>query len=303
MSWKKFKNVKVSKSSVTLIKRRYSVTSDILSFQLCARQYGQFAVRGYAPAHAVQVFFGTIIHQVLDRAHAHFKGLFDSTTTGKIPTNNDIDKYYNQIEAGLKARGIRALNKDMSDIASELIKRFNKIEGPNLYPRVRDTEHRIQSDQGNYILHGVVDVLVDPTIGDPLPSQMEIWDYKATKFPGNDLKRRERFEFQMLVYAELYRIKNGSYPAKAILYFVNELAGDPQPTVRPANALYEVELDKVRIKEALKSFKLTVKDIEKCTLDNVWLPPLRRSTPGKETCDICDIRWSCPSVKYEMRYP
>lgn len=303
MSWKRFSKIKVPKSSPSMVKKRYSVTSDILSFQLCARQYGQFAARGYTPAHSVQIFFGTIIHQVLDRAHAHFKGLFDLSTKGKLPTNSDIDSFYNQVEAGLKSRGIRALNINMRNLALELIKRFNKIEGPHLYPMVKDTEHRIQNDQGGYILHGVVDVLVDPSIGQPSPGQMEIWDYKASKFPSADLMKRERYEFQMLVYSELYRIKNGSYPARAILYFMNELAGDPEPTSRPANALFEVHLEKTLIKRALKAFDITVNDIEKCYKTNRWAAPSTDKLPGKETCDICDIRWSCPSVKYEMRYP
>lgn len=303
MFWRQFKDLKIPVTPTTNLKRRYSVTSDILSFQLCPRQYGHFSVRGYVPAHSVQVFFGTIIHQVLDRAHAHFKGLYDSSTKGKIPTDKDIDQYYNQVESSLKSHGIRALNKSMSDLARELTKRFNRIEGPNLYPFVKDTEHRIQSDQGKFLLHGVVDVLVDPSINDPRPDQMEIWDYKASTFPSANDKKRERYEFQMLVYAELYRIKNGTYPAKSVLYFMNELRGEPPPGSRPANAFYEVHMDKNQIKKALKSFELTVDKIENCYLKKQWSAPSRKNTPGKETCDICDIRWSCPSVNYEMRYP
>jgi putative RecB family exonuclease len=285
-----------------MIKRRYSVTTDILSFLLCPRQYGHFSVRGYIPANALQEFFGTIIHRVLDRAHGHFKGLLDSSTKGKLPTDQDIDQYFDEVQRALKARGIRAFVRE-SDLARELVKRFNTIEGPTLYPRVKDTEHRIQDDQGSYILHGVVDVLVNPAVKNPRPDQMEIWDYKASRLPGADVQRRQRFEFQMLVYAELYRARNGTYPAKAILYFLNELAGTPVPSSRPANALYEVSLDPKRIQQALKLFGTTVQEIERCHDSDQWPPPPPKQTPGKETCDICDIRWSCPSVKYEMRYP
>jgi putative RecB family exonuclease len=301
MSWQRFQGVKVPAPEPKLIKRRYSVTADIVSFQLCPRQYGHFAVRGYVPANAVQAFFGTVIHQVLDRAHAHFKGMLDPFTKGKLPTDQDIDRYFDDVQRALKARGVRAFI-DESNLARELVKRFNRLEGPTLYPCVKDTEHRIQNDQGQYILHGVVDVLVNPALKNPKPDQMEIWDYKASKFPGADLQKRQRFEFQMLVYAELYRARNGVYPAKAILYFMNELAGPP-PTSRPANALYEVRLDKQRIKQALDEFATTVQQIELCHLSDQWKAPPAKKTPGKETCDICDIRWSCPSVKYDMRYP
>lgn len=303
MSWERFKGLQIPPPQPPQIKRRYSVTGDILSFQLCPRQYGHFAVRGYVQAHAVQEFFGTIIHQVLDRAHAHFKGLNDPSTTGTFPSDQDIDVYFNEVEQALRIRGLPPLNKEMSDFARELVKRFNKVEGPALYPQVKDTEHRIQNDQDQYILHGVVDVLVNPSIGNPRPDQMEIWDYKATKFPAANMVKRERAEFQMLVYAELYRARNGVYPARAVLYFMNELAGDPPPKFRPANALYAVPLDKKRIEQALQDFGTTVQEIEQCYISNRWLAPPRGKTPGKETCDICDIRWSCPSVNYEMRYP
>jgi len=302
MTWQRFKKLKVLPKAPPLVKRRYSVTTDIVSFQLCPRQYGHFAVRGYVSANALQEFFGTIVHQVLDRAHAHFKGLLDPSTKGKLPNDQDIDRYFEDVQRALKARGIRAFVRE-SDLARELVKRFNRIEGPTLYPRVKDTEHRIQDDQGSYILHGVVDVLVNPAVKNPTPGQMEIWDYKASRFPGADLQRRQRFEFQMLVYAELYRARNGVYPAKAVLYFLNELAGTPVPTSRPANALYEVTLDPKRIKQALQDFATTVKEIERCHDSDKWSPPPPKQTPGKETCDLCDIRWSCPSVKYDMRYP
>lgn len=303
MPWRRYQNLQVPPPRPPVIKRRYSVTSDILSYQLCPRQYGYFAVHGYEPAHAVQIFFGTITHQVLDRAHAHYRGLIDPATVGQLPSDADIDRYYNEVERALRARGIKALNRELSELARTLVKRFNQIEGPNLYPRVRDTEHRIQADQGNYILHGVVDVLADPAIGDPTPDQMEIWDYKGSRFPGDDTRKRQRYEFQMLVYAELYRRRNGVYPAKAILYFMNELGGDPAPVTRPANALYEVQIDPTNIQQAIDDFAQTVQDVEQCHAMDQWQPPSPNRTPCKETCDICDIRWSCPSVNYQMRYP
>jgi putative RecB family exonuclease len=55
--------------------------------------------------------------------------------------------------------------------AREILKTFNAIEGPDLYPRVLDTEYRLESDRNNYVLRGVVDVLAGDESGDP-----EIWD-------------------------------------------------------------------------------------------------------------------------------
>lgn len=305
MSWQHFQTVKIpsSESESAPIKRRYSVTADVRSFQRCPRQYGYFTVKGYEPAHTVQIYYGQIIHQVLDRAHAHYRGLIDPSIQGQLPTDADIERYFDEVDSALKARGIRAVRKAERDAALRRLKLFNQIEGPQLYPRVRDTEHRLQSDRGDYLLHGTVDVLAD----DPnwLPGMgAEIWDYKGSQRPKKRSDNR-RNAFQMLVYAELYRERNGVPPTKAILYFLGELDASQSSLTRPPNALVEIPLRPQRIQTALQDFADTVSEIETCWTDDNWPAPQPGQEPDQQTCDICDIRWNCPAVsrRYPMRYP
>ena len=306
MAWQNFQGLKVPMSQSASLKRRYSVTADVLSFQRCSRQYGHFAVRGYEPAHTVQIYYGMLIHQVLDRAHAHYKGFIDSTTRGTIPTDQDIERYFDEVDNALRARGISSVrafrHADERKAALRRLKLFNQIEGPTLYPRVRDTEHRLQSDRGDYLLHGTVDVLAD--VPNWLPRmKAEIWDYKGGKRPALYSQNFHRYEFQMLVYAELYRERNGDYPEKAVLYFLGELDAVEGSSARPPEALVKVPLDLQRIKMALEEFNETVTMIESCKLNANW--PAPKIGPDDETCDICDIRWNCPATtdQYPMRYP
>jgi putative RecB family exonuclease len=113
------------------------------------------------------------------------------------------------------------------------------------------------------------------------------------------------YEYQMYVYAELYRARNGVYPAKAVLYFLNELSDGPRPSVRPYGALYEVPLDAEHIREAMSNFEATVQAIEESLRLHSWEVPSAAHDPGDETCDICDIRWSCSlkGGRYPRRYP
>lgn len=116
----------------------------------------------------------------------------------------------------------------------------------------------------------------------------------------------QRYRFQMQVYAELYKRNTGRAPAKAILYFLNELAPDPEPTTRPVNAVMEVDIDPNEVNEALRSFGQTVKDIESCKAARKWADP--SDAPSEETCDACDLRWSCDAAaklgrKYPLSYP
>jgi PD-(D/E)XK nuclease superfamily len=300
--WQNFQSLQVPFNPPALSRRRYSVTADILSYQQCSLQYGAFAVRRYEPALVVQLFYGTIIHQVLDRAHAHYRGEL-GVPPGNLPTDSDIDNYFTQVENALIAHRIRAV-QSVRDQAKNILKRFNSLEGPTLYPRIIDTECRLQANQGQYILHGNVDVLVaSNAVGG---NAVEIWDYKGANRPSVGDPDYQRYVFQMQVYADLYRQKTGTAPAKAILYFLNELAGDPLPTNRPVNALLEVNLDPPAVLQALQSFGQTVQQIEACRATRNWPNPT--VPPPEKTCSACDLRWNCNAAVgfdrvFQLIYP
>ncbi len=297
-----FQSLRLQKSTPVPVRRRYSVTSDILAYQQCSIQYGAYAVRRYEPALVVQLFYGTIVHQVLDRAHAHFRGEL-GVPPGTIPSDADIQNYFTEVENALKARRIRAVS-NVREQALRVLQRFNALEGPDLYPRILDTECLLQADQQNYILHGNVDVLAHSDV--PNGDQVEIWDYKGSTRLSKGNPEYQRYVFQLQVYADLYRRKTGQTPTKAILYFLNELAPDPPPQTRPINALLEVNLDPSAVQQALQSFGQTVQQIESCRSSRIWPDPVE--DPSEATCDACDLRWKCPAAaklgrKYPLVYP
>jgi len=302
-----YKDLNLKQIPAAKIKRAYSVTADVLSYKRCPRLYASQAERGFSPAQPSQRYVGTVIHQVLDRAHLHYSGRINALTANQIPTDNDIEMYFNQVDSALRAHGVRPFNNELASYVLSLLKRFNRIEGADLYPRVKDTEHKLQSDRGEYILHGVVDVLVSSAPSDI--NSVEIWDYKGSKRPKEDTKFGktilEDYTFQMLVYASLFKLRNGFYPVKGVIYFLGELAGNTVNS-RPASAILEVSLNEERMVEALRNFDNTVNDIESSRVNNSWLPPKDgHETAGIETCAACDIRSSCPiEVKsYPHRIP
>jgi putative RecB family exonuclease len=300
--WQNFQSLQVGHNPPAQGRRRYSVTADILAYQQCSIQYGAFAARRYEPALVVQLFYGTVIHQVLDRAHAHYHGEL-GVPAGTLPSDADIDAYFTEVENALKSRRIRAV-QSVKDQAKTSLTRFNSLEGPTLYPRIIDTECRLQADQGQFILHGNVDVLVSSPTG--TGNDVEIWDYKGAYKPSLNDPDYQRYVFQMQVYADLYRQKTDQTPTKAILYFLNELAGTPAPTTRPVNALLEVNLDPVAVQQALQSFGQTVQQIETCRVIRNWPDPT--VAPTLTTCNACDLRWNCTAAanfgrQYPMLFP
>ena len=176
----KTQSVRLKTLSWKHLEAKQTEEADILAYQQCSLQYGAFAVRRYEPALVVQLFYGTIIHQVLDRAHAHYRGEL-GVPPGTLPTDVDIDNYFTQVENALIARRIRAV-QSVREQAKNILKRFNSLEGPTLYPRIIDTECRLQADQGQFILHGNVDVLVTSDVGGG--DAVEIWDYKGANRPS-----------------------------------------------------------------------------------------------------------------------
>jgi putative RecB family exonuclease len=148
--------------------------------------------------------------------------------------------------------------------------------------------------------------------------EAEIWDYKGTDMPPLSSDALRDYEWQMSVYAELYRAKTGRHPARAVLYFLNELKGkdgDPPVTVRPVRAVHVVDFRRLGVepdgtptlvKQGLGAFDLTAADIMACKTTRRWDPPAPGDMPDEKTCDICDIRWNCsghPKGKYKPRLP
>src|SRR5947209_12021733 len=112
----------------------------------------------------------------------------------------------------------------------------------------------------------------------------------------------------MLVYAELYRLRTGTFPARAIVYFMNELEGVSRQKGRPQSATLDVNITDERVSEALVRFDADAHAIMKHRVDGNW--PLPSAPPDTDTCNVCDVRYSCPTMNppgteptYRIRNP
>lgn len=264
----------------TDLKRRYSITGDVLAYRRCKRQYGYYTDLDFIPNHVTQLFFGRVVHETLDRAHRHYAGELDQSTKNDVPSDDDIERYFTEVAEALKSRNIYPMTEEAEETALKYIQRFNRREGAALYPRVIDTEHRLQSNRNQFVLEGVVDVLT----GDG--SEREIWDYKAGKRPdeGGEL---DDYRAQLNTYAELYRYGTGTYPDRGVIYFLGE--------EDPDDARFELTFEDDRVEDALAAFEQTVEDIERDRNAQNWYNITEKEAPSAETCTECDIRWSCPA--------
>lgn len=262
------------------LKRRYSITGDVLSYRRCKRQYGYYTDLDFAPNHVTQLFFGRVVHETLDRAHRHYAGEVEGASRGDIPSDDDIERYFREVAEALKARNIYPMSTDAEDKALEYIQRFNEREGAELYPRVVDTEHKLQSNRDEFILEGIVDVLIGDDDG------REVWDYKAGQRPpeGPEL---DDYREQLNTYAELYRYNEGSYPDRGVIYFLGE--------ADRSDARFEMEFEPGTVEDSLAAFEQTVEQIEVDRVEKNWYDISPDDVPSDGTCAECDVRWSCPA--------
>ncbi len=263
------------------LKRRYSITGDVLAYRRCKRQYGYYNELDFAPNHVTQLFFGRVVHETLDRAHRHYAGEVDKADGGSIPTDHEISTYFREVSEALRARNIYPMSEEAEDTALSYIQRFNRKEGERLYPRVVDTEHRLQSNREEFVLEGVVDVLA----GDDVDGY-EIWDYKAGQRPDGT-RELDDYQAQLNTYAELYRYQQGEYPERGVIYFLGEEKQD--------DAIFELTFQEGSVESSLSAFEATVEDIEKDRSAGNWFDITPTDAPSKGTCSECDIRWNCPA--------
>ena len=286
--------------------RRFSTTGDILSYKRCRKQYGYFGVRGFASATATQMYFGTLIHDVMDRINRNYQ------LYGLLPSLSEIEIMVEEGHELLFRSGIKAYNiKAQKDLAVKQIDRFVQMIGPCFFPHVTQTEYRLertlQTKTGlDYVLTGVVDVLagaVSHSLGLPIktsPNDVEIWDYKSGRAPEKNSEVMQDYNYQLHVYAELYCQQTGTYPSRCALVFMGELGDDKiwkkrgRKVTDFSDLIYHITPHTKNIKDAMQDFQQTVENIENERVkpyEKQWQTP--KHSVDDQTCDACDLRYGC----------
>ncbi|MDY0247276.1 MAG: PD-(D/E)XK nuclease family protein [Methanosarcina mazei] len=243
---RKFEGLDVKGRSVPTDSESFSLTADVLSFRRCSRQYHLLRESNFPPPNATQLYFGTVVHQTLDMAHAHY----DETKI--IPSNQDVYSFFRAVEDGLFKTGVKPFRMgpkngamtgpndgDLSyeelsakigpERASAFVKvrLFNNIFGKELYPSIIDTECRLDLNMKDYTMTGTVDVLKRDQ------DNIEIWDYKsyessifAPDKDGNISKEGKDAIMQMRIYCNMYENRTKEKLSKAVVVCIGDL--DPK---------------------------------------------------------------------------
>jgi hypothetical protein len=286
--------------------RKYSITSDILSFKRCKKQYGYFTVRGFVSATATQRFFGTLVHDVLDSINRDYK------LTKELPSRQEIKDKLDKAHQRLRASGVRAYNEARQvEKAERMISNFVELVGHPFFSNITKTEYELKNVMKtpnglDYMIGGVVDILAGAASHDlglldnAQSDDVEIWDYKS----GNRNSSKEflkDYQYQMMVYAELYKQQMGKYPSRCVLVFLGEVDMKDWESKKHSidnfkDMFYILDFSKsqTNIQDALKDFHSTVEQIEaerSKPFGEQWSAPTHNV--DEDTCVACEIRYNC----------
>jgi len=268
------------------LKEHYTITGDVISYSLCPRQYALYRVFGFSPSNPSQEWYGSVAHRILKRLH----GIY--TRYGRlVEDREELYRLFLEVERSMEAEGVRASSEKVREVLVEVLYAFCRLFGKEFFESLVEAELRLVKELEHFILYGIVDAVKSQG------ESYEIWDYKAMRVPDpkepEGRLKLERYSQQLFVYGYLFKERNGFYPKRAVLLFLNELLYSPKE-----KCLMVVDFSKKELQERAESFieefKRVVYEMEKSKESNQWALP---QEPDPNTCRQCDFRWDCEKFK------
>jgi hypothetical protein len=205
-----------------------------------------------------------------------------------------------------------------------------------LFGSVVDSERTLRRGKQDFVLEGVVDLILNQAEG------LVLWDFKSAQDPRRSLgdpdatKRSQRasqqrlsdYSLQLRLYHYLCKAVLDEVPARCEVIFLGEFgradidfsnfdnleaawhATSPDPagdvgwnsqgkgTTGTENygLFYSVSNTESEIANAIAEFEETAQEILRCRDEDEWSAPTESELPSKQTCDDCDFLESCETA-------
>jgi len=315
-----------------VLKPRISLTSDVLDFRKCERKYGLYKIRNFQPSAPTAEFVGTFSHRSLETAWRFAK-------QGHILTQDELTKEMERIRNQLvneEKRNPHSWNAVLK-AGRQVIRMHLTLASRGLYESWFDSERRFRLLEGEFVMEGVVDALLE------VDGQVMLLDWKSANDPRGVLNsdtatERSRnyaqrviddYSLQLKIYHHLYNKVLGIAPSRCIIVYLGEIPVPAQPlgeqTLVDAwknttltslsdeewehenqkssddnhkGLFFTVDTSDDEIASAVEQFRSTAQEIVSCRSIDRWSAPEAAMLPDKQTCQDCDFRTSCPSLTF-----
>jgi DNA helicase-2/ATP-dependent DNA helicase PcrA len=251
------------------LKKSYSFTSDIKTYETCGRQYGFYREFEFTPSRAVTILFGTLVHQTIEDIHRKF-------LTGK---GSDVDEPFieERFEFNykmLQLKEVRSMADPQKKAALQNVVHYWK-NNKQILDSIQGAEIDVSLEKDSYVLKGSIDLIADEN------GELEILDFKTGKVPEGETEMLRSYYLQLCIYAHIFEQRQGKTPTRLVLYWTGEFNREKARMVFP----YKKE----DVDGAIDHFETVVKQIQARNYDV-------EHAPSKEVCNECDFRSYCRSL-------
>jgi DNA helicase-2/ATP-dependent DNA helicase PcrA len=254
--------------SHTELKKSYSFTSDIKTYESCSRQYGFYKELEFAPSRAVTILFGTLVHQTIEDIHRKYlSGKKAEVTMGYIEERFHLN--YKM----LQLKEVRYMAEAQKQAALQNVVNYWKNNKTYL-DGIRDAEVDVSLEKDNYILTGAIDLVASED------GSLEILDFKTGSKPDGQSDLVDSYYKQLCIYAHIFQNRSGLTPSRLVLYWTGEANRNDARMVFEFNA--------GDVSAATEHFESVVRAIQARDF-HVSEPP------AKEVCSECDFKVLCES--------
>lgn len=307
---------------------RLSLTSDVLDFRKCHRKYGLYKVRGFSGSSPTAEFVGTFAHRAMEEAWQLFQ------EDHYPPTKHEMVSVLDQIRQDLLDEGRSPHSwPAVLHAGYQVLCMTATMNELGLFESIIDSERTLRTGEEDYVLEGVVDLILEE------PEGLVLWDFKSAQDPRRSLtdpnatgrsqrasqQRLDDYSLQLRLYHYLCESVLEEVPARCELIFLGELgranidfsdfdnlenawhATSPDPLSKSEWAsqrnnatdgkttglFYSVSNSASDIADAISEFEETAREILECRDLDEWTAPAESELPSKQTCDDCDFLESC----------
>ncbi|MBQ3446508.1 MAG: ATP-dependent helicase, partial [Synergistaceae bacterium] len=207
----KLSETEISPVLPSALKKTYSFTGDILTYETCPAQYKFFRALGFMPGRSAKTFTGTLIHAVLEDIH---RAVINHEENKVTPEN--ISVWFSSEYERLSRSEQEYLSRQARDEALTQILRYVRRQGSD-WSSVRKAEYSVNTARDSYILEGKIDLI---SIRD---GEIEITDFKSGAKPNininSDRERLETSRRQIFAYAYMAGQGAGLKISRMKLYY------------------------------------------------------------------------------------
>ena len=261
-------DIKLDEPKDSGLRKTYSFTEDILTYEACPMQYKFFRELEFPKALSQTTFLGKLVHTTIEDIHR----AAINHEEHKI-TEPNISDWFDANYEKLSRTDLGYLSEKAKKTAFSQVMHYVRLQGNN-WTGIAMAEAEVNLVRDRYILEGKIDLVK------LLDGEVEIIDFKSGTKPNmnivSDRERLENCRRQVNVYAYLAVHALGLNVARMKLYYTGEEGTAPE-IVYP--------YDEGKAEEVVKGFDDVVDKIAEIDFEH--------RTDDIETCGECYFRHWC----------